>query len=478
MTKNKPKTSITKSKTIHFIGIGGAGMSPIAKILLQQGYTITGSDLKESVNTIRLKDLGATIFLKHNISHMRKADIVIISTAIPKTNPEYLKAKEDNIPILIRAEMLAFIMNEFPKRIAVTGTHGKTTTSSMITRMLDKINKQPSFVIGSEMLDYGTSSSLNGSEYIVVESDESDGSFLHISPNIGVINNIEKEHMEYYKTWENLCSHFNSFMTNIIKNKGYIIINNDDESLHKLSQDFPLPSVIRYGIKEDAPIMATDISHTKNGVSYTLMIQGKKEGRIQLQVQGVHNIYNSLASLCVGLLENASLDLCIHGLNAFSGTKRRLQLIGKRDELSIFDDYAHHPTEIKMTLDGMSQAFKQSITCIFQPHRYTRTRDLMVDFANVLPIANHVIVCEIFSSDEPPIPNISGKNIIDLIHDQGHKNAIFISKKSDIPTYIIDHIHEHEIIVTMGAGDIHTVGKEILKRLQIIHEELEKRGTP
>ena len=475
MAKLNNKT-LPKSKTIHFIGIGGAGMSPIAKILIESGYTVTGSDLKESVNTIRLKDLGAEIYIKHQSQNTRKADIVVISGAIPESNPELMKAREDKVPVLVRAEMLAAIMNDFPKQIAVTGTHGKTTTSSMITRMLDTINKHPTFVIGSEMLDYGTSAKLNGNEYIVVESDESDGSFLCINPNIGVINNIEAEHMDFYKTWENLCEHFKTFMDKIIKNKGYLIVNNDDETLMSLVKDYSPPSTIAYGIKNDAPIMAKNIKHLKTGVSYSLFIDGKKEGQVNLSVQGIHNVYNSLAAISIGLCENASLDLCIEGLNQFTGTKRRLQLIGQRDNVTIYDDYAHHPTEIALTLDGIKKSLKKPVTCIFQPHRYTRTQHLCSEFAEALTIADTIIVTEIFASNDPKIEGVSGKNIVDLIKKNSEKNAVFIEKKSNVPPYIVDELNKHTIIVTMCAGDIHTVGKEIIKRLQFIASSTKEKS--
>ncbi len=457
---------ITPNKVIHFIGIGGAGMSAIARILLEKNYQVTGSDLKENANTIRLRDCGAEIFLGHDPSNLRRADIIVVSTAIPEENPEYNLALQEKRPILRRAEMLEFLMNQFPKKIAVAGTHGKTTTTAMVTRVLESANMHPTYLIGAELGDYGGNAALGTGPYFVAESDESDGSFLCLHPNISIVNNIEPEHLEYFKNFENVVDHFTKFMKGTLDRDGVLIVNFDDPQIRKIVSKFDDSAIFSFSIQTPSRVMAKDISHLPDGTRFTLIIDGDNHGEVFLRVFGLHNVYNSLAAISLGLCERLSLDFVKKGLFEFHGTKRRFQFIGDHAGIQIFDDYAHHPTEIRTTLEGAKKSLNRRLVCVFQPHRYTRTRDLLEVFPQSFDAADLVVITEVYSAHEKKIAGISGKLIVDRISGKKKSDVLFISKKSEIAFKIMPYLKEGDVVVTMGAGDIHTVGKEIYSRLK------------
>ncbi len=451
-------------KTLHFIGIGGAGMSPIAHVALQKGYKVSGSDLKESIHTIRLKDLGAEIFFGQKSANLRKADVVIVSSAISEDNPELMYAKQEKIPLLKRAEMLDLLMAHDSKKICVAGTHGKTTTSSMITKMIDACGKTPTFIIGAELKDFGRSATLGSGDYFVAEADESDGSFLSLHPNIGVITNIEADHLDYYKEFHNIQDHFQRFMEGVISRNGYLVLNHDDPTLKMLGESFAQTHY--FSIETAASVMAKNIIQEPEGTRFTLFIDGADHGDVYLQVYGKHNVYNALAAITVGIAEKLPLDCIKKGLFGFSGTKRRFQLIGKVQDIQIYDDYAHHPTEIKVTLEGAKLSLKQRLICIFQPHRYTRTRDLLETFPDAFGHADEIFITEVYSANEKKISHISGKNIVDKMIEKHAASAHFIPKKSDIASAVLKILKPGDVVVTMGAGDIHTVAKELLSQLK------------
>ncbi|MGE4169332.1 MAG: UDP-N-acetylmuramate--L-alanine ligase [Candidatus Margulisiibacteriota bacterium] len=460
--------TISKKKTIYFIGIGGAGMSAIAKILLEQGYKVSGSDLKETITTIRLKDLGAKLFYGHDPKNLRSADYVVVSSAISEDNPEYTHALQEKLPVLKRAEMLNEVMKSFPGRISVAGTHGKTTTTSMITRVLESANQKPTYIIGAEMADYGGSAGLGDGNYVVAESDESDGSFLHLEATIGVLTNIEPEHMDYYKRVDNLFGHFVTFMNAILSRKGYLVLNADDANLMSLvPQLSDTSSVIYYGIEAEASIRAQSIVHSPTGVHFNLLVNGEDMGEVLLSVKGVHNVYNALAAIAFGLREHLPLDLIKKGLMNFTGAKRRLQVIGQVNDIIVYDDYGHHPTEIRVTLEGVKQSLQRRTICIFQPHRYTRTRDLLESFPTAFGAADKVIITEIYSANEKKISGISGKVIVDKMKKlYPQVDVCFISKKSDIASKLAPTLKQGDVVITMGAGDIYTVAKELYVQLK------------
>lgn len=457
---------ITKSDRLHFIGIGGCGMSSIARVLLEMGYHVSGSDMKENSSTLRLKDMGATVSFRHDPSHVRLGDIVIVSAAIPETNVELIRARELGLPLLKRAEMLNFLMMQFSHRVAVAGTHGKTTTTALIARMLDRAKARPTYVIGGELSDYGGNASYGGSERCVVEADESDGSFLLLEPTVAIVTNIEPEHMEHYGDMDRLCGAFEVFISGVISRGGYAVVNRDDADLCQIISNVSDISVAYYSIHQPSDVRASDIVFTPTGLTYQLHYKGQDCGEIRLRVFGKHNVYNSLAVLAYGLREGMLLDDMKKGLIDFSGTNRRFQLVGHANDISIYDDYGHHPTEIMTTLAGIKQSLARRIICIFQPHRYSRTRDLLEGFPGAFDSADIVVITEIYSANEEYIEGISARLIVERMTIEQRNKALFVPAKSDIAAALLPKLRPDDIVLTMGAGDIYTVGKELYAQLR------------
>jgi UDP-N-acetylmuramate--alanine ligase len=460
---------LAKHKQLHFIGIGGAGMSAIARVALEMGYKVTGSDIKESITTIRLKDMGAKIDLGHKISFIKKAHVVIISTAIPEDDPELQYARQERLTILHRAEMLNVLMEAFPKRVSVAGTHGKTTTSSMVAKVLYDDRQHPTYLVGAELKDLGTNAGLGDGNYFVAESDESDGSFLHLTPNIAIITNIEADHLDYYKDEESVKAHFKTFLDRVIEKEGYLILNRDNPILAEFGQAYP-NQVVWFGFSDEAEVQARNITFNESGTAFELWINGKSKGSVTLKVFGNHNVSNALGVLAFAFKENIALNTAKKSLAGFSGTKRRFQWIGKEDQVDVYDDYGHHPTEILTTLDGIKKSFPtRRLICIFQPHRYTRTRDFIEEFPQSFPSADWTVITEVYSANEPKIEKISGNTIVEKMKAAGQENVLFVAKKGDIPTQILPMLQPNDLVVTMGAGDIYSVGKEILTLLKKRH---------
>ncbi|MFC1616918.1 UDP-N-acetylmuramate--L-alanine ligase [Candidatus Margulisiibacteriota bacterium] len=458
---------INKNRTIHFIGIGGSGMSAIARILLERGYKVVGSDLKESINTVRLKGFGAKIYYEQSAANLREAGLVVVSTAIKKDNPELLKAKDMGIAILRRAEMLSYLMNKFTKKISIAGTHGKTTTTSMITKILTSAKKEPTYLIGADMNEYNGNAALGKGDYFIAESDESDGSFLCLEPNIGVITNIEAEHMNYYGDLKNLLGHFQAFIDGILMRDGYLVVNIDDPNVLGLIKDIPKEKVVTFSFNKDsnAHIIAKDLGFSTSGSSFTLMHR-KGSQELKLRVYGKHNIANALAAIGVAMKENVPLGTICESLAKFSGTRRRFQFMGEVEGIKVFDDYAHHPTEIAATLEGAKKHLKKRIICIFQPHRYTRTINLADEYVHAFKHADIAILTEIYAANEINSKNISAKMIINKMKKKEINNISFIPIKSKIAAELIKDLKKNDVVITMGAGDIHTVAKEIIVRLK------------
>ncbi|MBT7088657.1 UDP-N-acetylmuramate--L-alanine ligase [bacterium] len=457
---------ISKKDVIHFIGIGGVGMSAIARILLKLGYKVSGSDLRESVNTIRLKDLGAKIFYKQIPSNLRSAAVVVVSTAIRADNLELQEAYNLNLKVFRRAEMLDFLMRKYEKRIAVTGTHGKTTTSSMLACVFSGEKTAPTYLVGSDLNDYKSNAELGDGPYFIAEADESDGSFLMLDSNIGVITNMEKEHMNYYKTEENLKVHFRKFMAKVLANKGYLVINKDDSRLMALARDFDHQKILFYALEGEAFVSAQDIEAGEDGISYNLKIEGREDIKVNLKVYGNHNVSNSLAAIAVGVREGLDVEKIISRLEKFSGTKRRMQLIGDVNKIKIFDDYAHHPTEISTTLKGLKKSFKGRVICVFQPHRYTRTQNLFAKFVTAFEHADKLILTEIYAADEDRIAKVSGKLLSEEIEKQGRTMVEFVEQKGEISSRLMPQLRSGDIVIFMGAGDIYTVAKDLFLLLK------------
>ena len=450
---------------IHFIGIGGAGMSGLAFILLGLGYKISGSDITSSKITKRLEDKGAIIFKGHNKKNIEGADLIVISSAIPEDNLEIMEATEKNIKIIKRAEMLAKIM-ENKYGIAIAGTHGKTTTSSMISLLLEKSGLDPTVIVGGEVNNINGNAKLGYGKYVVAEADESDGSFLKLNPLLGVITNIEDDHLDHYKNLENIIRDFKEFI-NRIPGNGSIILCKDCENVRSLIQGYE-KKYITYGISTEANLMAKEIKFNQLSSDSQIYWKNIRIGGLHLNVPGSHNILNALAAIAVGIELGMKFNKITKILASFQGVQRRIEIIKKFDnQLLIIDDYAHHPTEIKVTLNAIRQSWKDKrIIVIFQPHRYSRTKLLAKKFGRVFFDADQVIINDIYSANESPISGISGRTIFDEIIKANHNHIKYIPSKDDTINYLCEIIQPDDIIVTMGAGDVWTIGQELIKQLK------------
>lgn len=462
---NKPKV-LSKYKNIHFIGIGGEGMCPIAKVMLKKSFRISGSDMKENINTIRLKDMGATVYYKHNKDNIRTKDVVITSTAIPEENIELQAAINNGIPVLRRAEALSWLMDSEQTKIAVAGTHGKTTTSSMIAQIFKTCKANPTFVIGGEISGMNTNCALGNGEFFIAEADESDGSLLMLNPNNILITNIEAEHLDYYRDIEHIKETFYEFIKKLPKD-GKLFLNLDNEINKELMQKADC-NIHTYGFDNYADIRAENISQNQNITTFDVIYKHKKFTQIELQVPGAHNVSNALGAMLVALEHNLPIEPIKEALFSFTGSKKRFQLIGEENGIIIYDDYAHHPTEIKATLNAAKEGWpeKRKIV-VFQPHRFSRTKHLLDEFATCFKDADIVIVTNIYKASETPLPGISGEVIANNIKD---KEVYYINKKDEIPQFLMNILKTDDMVLTMGAGDIHKISKETIARLK--HSEL------
>lgn len=438
-------------------------MSAIAKVLLQKGKTISGSDLKESRETKMLNALGAKIFIGHDEKNLDFADYVVISSAIPKNNPEIKKARRENIPILQRAEMLARLISG-KKGIAVAGTHGKTTTTSMISQLMVEHGLNPTYLIGGELNDIGTNAESGSGKILVAEADESDGSFLFLKPWMTVVTNIEEDHFDYYNSLEEIKENFLAFI-NSIPSDGLAILCGDCSRIKSI-----LPKVkakfCTYGLKEDNDFYAKNINLGINESSFDFYKDGKKIGSVKISLPGLHNILNSMATLAVSNYLGLEFEKSTKILEKFSGAKRRFQFIGESQGITIIDDYAHHPSEVKATLEAARSGRWKRIISVFQPHRYTRTMFLYNQFADSFNQADKTILTDIYSAGELPIPGISGKLIADTILEKNpSQDLAYFPVEHLISHYLLNILEKDDLLITMGAGDIWTVGEDVLKLL-------------
>lgn len=448
---------------IHFIGIGGAGMSGIAKVLLELGYCISGSDLNESETTKRLQNMGATIYFGHHSENISsEIDAVVVSTAIPKYNAEVVKAQELGIRIVKRAEMLAVLMNR-QKGIAVAGAHGKTTTSSMISLMLEKNGFDPTVVVGGEINDIGGNAKLGQGEYLVAEADESDGSFLCLSPFISVVTNIEDDHLDYYKTRENIEKAFQEFIAKT-NSQGFSLLCLDDPILRRLTSFWKdKQKIITYGFSEDADFKARDL-HLGGLTTGATIVRGNEVlGTLRLSVPGKHNLLNALAAVSVGISCGLSFTEIAQALKQFRGVQRRFQKIGDIQGALVFDDYAHHPTELKATLAAAKTLNPKRIIAVFQPHRYSRTYFLAHEFGSAFLDADFLIVNEIYAAGEKPIHGVNANLIVKEVRNQTQQHVEYIQEKDDIVKRLLEVIKPGDLVITLGAGNIWTIGFDLVK---------------
>ncbi|MDI6736037.1 MAG: UDP-N-acetylmuramate--L-alanine ligase [bacterium] len=456
-----------RDQHIHLIGIGGSGMSGIAQVLLSLNCKVTGSDIHLSETTKRLESLGGKIYQGHDAHNIKGADVVVYSSAVGPDNVEVVSAKDNRIPVIPRAEMLAELMR-LKYSIAIAGAHGKTTTTSMISLVLTKAGLDPTVVVGGRFNDIGSNARLGSSEYMVAETDESDGSFLKLSPIIAVVTNIDAEHLDFYKDLDEIRNAFCTFM-NKVPFYGKIIFCLDCLNLRHLIEKVER-RYTSYGLIEGAEIRATNILLNSFHSEYNLVVAGKELDRVKVNIPGVHYLSNSLAAVAVGLELGIDLPIIKDALANYSGVHRRFEIKAKVNETLIIDDYAHHPTEIKATLDTLKLKKEQGkpsgrIIAIFQPHRYSRTKALAKEFGQAFNDADMVIITSIYPAGEKPIPGVDASLIVENLIKQGHSKVMFIQSFPEIVEFLMNVIAPQDTVITLGAGDIWKVGENLCKEL-------------
>ena len=448
-----------KTKRIHFIGIGGSGMSGIAEVLINQNYDVSGSDQVQSPITDHLKSLGAKIYFNHKSENVLDKQVVVVSSAIRDNNPEVKAANEQMIPVIPRAEMLAELMR-MKYGIAIAGTHGKTTTTSLVATVLAGGSLDPTVIVGGKIKNMGGHAKLGQSKFLVAEADESDGSFLRLSPTISVVTTLDQEHMDYYLTIQNMKSAFLEFL-NKVPFYGSAFICMDDPNLQSL-----LPKIkkrtITYGLKTQADYTAREISVNKLRTSFTVFHHGKKLGRISSESLGNHNVNNTLAAIAIGMELNIEFSAIANALKSFSGVQRRFEILYQSNSLVIVDDYGHHPTEILATLNTAKMVWpNRKLVVIFQPHRYTRTQLLLEDFYSSFNDADKLILLDIYAAGEKPIEGIDSRQLVKGIREFGHKDVDYIEDFDSLVPQLKFSLQPGDIVLTLGAGDIGKLAQKL-----------------
>jgi UDP-N-acetylmuramate--alanine ligase len=467
-------TTFGKAKHVHFVGIGGIGMSGIAELLINLGYEVSGSDIKKSPVIRRLSELGGKISINHGKENIKGADVVVYSSAVSDDNPEIVEAKEKYIPVIPRAEMLAELMR-LKYGVAVAGTHGKTTTTSMIASILSCGNLDPTVVIGGRLDIWGGSNAKLGmGDILIAESDESDGSFMVLSPTISVVTNIDYEHIEHYGDMDTLRKTFINFI-NKIPFYGLAILCLDDEEIQGIIPQLR-KRYLTYGMNSQADLRAVDIERRQLEVGFDLIFRNESLGPVVVGMPGDHNVLNALGAISVGLELDIDLDHIKEGIRNLGGLERRFQVKGEQNNILVLDDYGHHPTEVIATLQTAKTCWPEKrLIVVFQPHRYSRTEALFDRFVLSFNQADILIVAPIYSAGEAPIEGVNAEWLYQGIKEHGHKEVILCTNKSDILEVLLELIRPGDAVMTLGAGDIFNVGEALLKRLG--HGSKAKKGT-
>lgn len=460
-------------KRIHFIGIGGAGMSGIAEVLLNQGYNISGSDLRDSAVTARLKSMGADVFIGHHMENVEGADVVVNSSAVDDSNPEMVQAREKRIPIVRRAEMLAELMR-YRHGIAVAGTHGKTTTTSLITSILAAADRDPTFVIGGLVHSTGSHAKLGTSHYLVAEADESDASFLHLQPMTAVITNIDMDHMDTYEgDFSRLKKTFIEFVHNL-PFYGLVVVCGDDPVVQELLPDVAR-QVITYGFDESNDYWARNVVQNQQQTCFEVTGEllkqktGEEYVAIELNMPGKHNVLNAMAAIAVAIDEGVDLAAIQQGLQQFQGVGRRFQIYGEYPvgdgQAMLVDDYGHHPREVQATIHAVRDGWpERRLVMVYQPHRYSRTRDLYEDFVDVLSQVDLLVLLDVYAAGEQPIQGADGRHLSRSIRNRGQIDPIFVEGVDAVPAVIKDVVQAGDIVITQGAGNVGSLAAILAKR--------------
>ena len=470
------------SRSVHFVGVGGIGMSGLAEILLNLGYEVSGSDMQGSDITRRLQQFGLQFHEGHAAEHVGDAEIVVASAAIPETNPELALAREQGVPVLHRSDLLADLMRLKPNAVVVGGTHGKTTTTSMISTYLDLANIGATTVVGGILHRSGTNARWGTGEYIVAEADEHDGSFLRLHPTIAVVTNIDAEHLEYYGTLDQVKKAFVEFC-NTVPFYGYSILCSDDENTRAILPELER-AALTYGIDEGAALRAENIAVTSNdepfGAARVRSLRTRfdvvshdarygSEGRlgtVEICTVGEHNVRNALAACAVGLCLNMRFGVMAEGLRHFDGVRRRMQLVGEANGVVVIEDYAHHPTEIAVTIDGARTLGSARVVVLFQPHLYSRTKFLAAEFGEVLRASDWAVVTDIYPSREQPIAGVDSSLVVDAA-DAEHVELF--ASLDDAPEYLADKLLPGDLVLVLGAGNVNQASEPLLKALGARH---------
>jgi UDP-N-acetylmuramate--alanine ligase len=458
-------------RRIHFVGAGGAGMSGIAEVLHNLGYVVSGSDLRENAVTRRLNQLGMKVWVGHDARHVEDSDAVVVSTAVAADNPEVLAARQRRIPVVPRAEMLAELMR-FRYGIGVAGTHGKTTTTSLIASLLAGGGLDPTFVIGGQLNSAGSHARLGDGHYLVAEADESDASFLYLQPSLAVVTNIDADHLSTYEgDFERLRQTFIEYLHHL-PFYGLAVLCLDDPAVRSVLPEVPRP-VITYGIETAADVRAADVRQNGVQTHFTVTRPGRdNQLQITLNLPGRHNVLNALAAIAVATELGVSDEVIQRVLAGFEGIGRRFQMAGEIETLTgrvlLIDDYAHHPREIAPTLDAVRAGWpERRLVVAFQPHRYTRTHDLFDDFVQVLSGVDALILCEVYPAGESPVSGADGRALCRGIRARGHADPVFVEHIVDLPAVLKDILQDGDVLVTMGAGDIGAVSARLADALRV-----------
>ena len=453
-----------KVNKVHFVGIGGIGMSGIAELLLNLGFKVSGSDLKNSDIIKNLKSHGAKISNKHHINNIKNCEVVVYSSAVSNDNVELIEAVKRKIPIIKRAEMLGELVALKQTSIAIGGTHGKTSTSSMIGALLSESKLDPTLIVGGLVQNLDTNSKLGNGDLIVVEADEYDKSFLQIKPTIAIITNIEKEHMDCYENLNDLISSFVQF-ANSVPFYGALIACIDYPEVQKMLHLVKRP-ITTYGLSLQAEISAKNIKYYGENTSYSLYKNNKKIGIVSLNVPGEHNVLNSLAAAAIGFEMGLNIESIIKGLKSYGGVRRRFEIKGIKNDIMVVDDYAHHPTEVSATLQAARDGWDRRIIAVFQPHLYSRTKDFHKEFAAAFMNSDILIITDIYPARELPIKGVNGELVYNSARSIGHKNVHYVPNIKNIKECLDGLVKSNDMIITIGAGTIWRYGQEYFEHLK------------
>lgn len=453
-----------KSQHIHFVAIGGIGMSGIAEVLINMGHRVSGSDLRETDLTRRLAELGAKIYFGHHADYVEGADVVVVSSAVPSDNPEIVKAGQQAIPVIPRAEMLAELMR-LKYAVVVAGTHGKTTTTSLVGTVLNTAGFDPTLVIGGRLGSIGSNARLGDGDFLVAEADESDGSFLLFSPTIAVVTNIDLEHLDYYRDMDHLKETFLAFI-NRLPFYGLAVLCLDDPNVQSLIPDLK-KRYLTYGFSVQADVQAVNIASEGIKTQYDLIFKGKHQGRISFSMPGRHNILNSLAAAGVALELDVPFEVIAESLSQVGIIHRRFEIKGEEEGVLVIDDYGHHPTEIKAILAALKSCFpKRRSVVVFQPHRFTRVKALFGDFTTAFNQADRLIMTEIYPAGEQPIEGVNGLALFEAVRSHGHHEVDFVPDFNNLAQEVSKGLSPNDLVLTLGAGSITHIGDQILRLLK------------